>query len=132
MATSKEGVQGIMGTTMEKIREMVDTDTIIGKPVKVGEDTTILTISKVSFGFASGGSDLPIKNPKELFGGGGGAGVSIQPVAFIVVTADDVKLLQINASPTNQAFNLIPEVLDKIVKIVKKDKPKTAETTEEE
>jgi len=76
-------IQGLMGVTMEKIREMVDVKTIIGDPIVASESVTIIPISKVSYGFASGGSDLPVKsNPKDLFGGGAGAGVSIQPVAF--------------------------------------------------
>lgn len=73
---------------------MVDVETIIGDPITVGTDVTIIPISKVSYGFASGGSDLPAKVPKDLFGGGTGAGISIQPVGFLVVQNGDVRLLQ--------------------------------------
>lgn len=66
-------ISGIMGITMDKLKEMVDVNTIIGDPIKIDEKTTVIPISKVSFGFASGGSDLPAKQPKDLFGGGSGA-----------------------------------------------------------
>ncbi|GHU55191.1 hypothetical protein FACS1894132_10930 [Clostridia bacterium] len=126
MATN-ENLKNVMGVTMEKVREMIDTDSIVGKPITLAGGVTIIPISKVSYGFASGGADLPTKNPKDLFGGGGGAGVSMQPVAFLIVTGDnDVKLLQmsVNSSPTNQALNMIPDLFDKVGNMVKKDKKK--------
>ena len=109
-----------MGVTMEKIKNMVDVDTIIGTPVTLADGTTIIPVSKVSFGFGSGGSDLPAKVTKDLFGGGTGAGVSIQPVAFIVVTKGDVKLLQMsmNATTSNAVVNMVPEIFDKISNIM--------------
>lgn len=112
----KHPIEGLMGVTMEKIKNMVDVDTIIGTPVTLADGTTIIPVSKVSFGFGSGGSDLPAKVTKDLFGGGTGAGVSIQPVAFIVVTKGDVKLLQMsmNATTSNAVVNMIPEIFDKI------------------
>ena len=67
---SKTTIPNLMDVTMEKIRDMVDVETIIGDPITVGTDVTIIPISKVSYGFASGGSDLPAKVPKDLFGGG--------------------------------------------------------------
>lgn len=70
----KRPIQDLMGVTMEKMREMVDVQTIIGDPIVVSDKVTIVPVSKVSYGFASGGSDLPVKtNPKDLFGGGAGA-----------------------------------------------------------
>ena len=74
-------IQGLMNVTMEKIHQMVDSNTIIGKPIITEDGTTILPVSKVSFGFASGGTDFDGKNAanKDLFGGGSGAGVNIQP-----------------------------------------------------
>jgi sporulation protein YtfJ len=130
---ANENLKNVMGVTMEKIREMIDTDSIVGKPVTVAGGITIIPISKVSFGFASGGSDLPTKNSRDLFGGGGGAGVSMQPVAFIVITDGDVKLLQmtLNSSPTNQALNMIPDLFDKVGGMVKKDKKKDDKKEEE-
>lgn len=118
--SEKHPIEGLMGVTMEKIKNMVDVDTIIGTPVTLADGTTIIPVSKVSFGFGSGGSDLPAKVTKDLFGGGTGAGVSIQPVAFIVVTKGDVKLLQMsmNATTSNAVVNMIPEIFDKISSIM--------------
>lgn len=109
-------IEGVMGTTMQKIKEMVDVNTIIGNPITTPDGTTIIPVSKVSFGFASGGSDLPTKDPKKTFGGGGGAGITLQPIAFLVVREGDVRLLQI-ATASNTAdkiVNAVPEVIDKI------------------
>ncbi|MGI5893087.1 MAG: GerW family sporulation protein [Candidatus Merdivicinus sp.] len=109
-------IEGVMSTTMQKIKEMVDVNTIIGNPITTPDGTTIIPVSKVSFGFASGGSDLPTKDPKKTFGGGGGAGVTLQPIAFLVVHEGNVRLLQI-ATASNTAdkiVNAVPEVIDKI------------------
>lgn len=120
-------IQGLMGVTMEKIREMVDADTIVGAPITVGDDVTILPISKVTFGFASGGSDIGSKTSKELFGGGGGAGVSISPIAFLVIQNGNVRTIQLAgpASTVDRALNLVPELVDKLTELLKKDKAET-------
>ena len=76
-------INGLMGTSMEKIRELVDVNTIIGDPITSPDGTIIIPVSKVSFGFVAGGSDLPTKAPKEVFAGGSGAGITINPQAFI-------------------------------------------------
>lgn len=126
-------LQGMMGTTMEKIREMVDVNTIIGEPIQCPDGTTVIPISKVSYGFAAGGSDLPAKVDKDLFGGGSGAGISINPVGFLVISNGDVKLLQmsINASTPNAIVNLVPEVMEKIGSFLGKEKkPGEKETLE--
>ena len=121
-------ISGIMGITMDKLKEMVDVNTIIGDPIKIDEKTTVIPISKVSFGFASGGSDLPAQQPKDLFGGGSGAGVSIQPLAFLIISDGNAKLLQmsVNASTPNALVNLIPDVVEKISGMVNKDKKDSA------
>ena len=77
-------INEMMSSVMKNIREMVDVDTIVGNPITTPDGTTIIPVSKVSFGFGSGGSDLPGKDPEKKFGGGGGAGVTIQPIAFLV------------------------------------------------
>lgn len=104
-----------MGVSMENIHQMVDVNTIIGDPISKG-DTTIIPISKVSFGFASGGSDLPTQ-AAEKFAGGAGAGVTVKPVAFIVIKADgDVKLLELGgkASPVEGLLDSLPGFIEKI------------------
>lgn len=109
-------IQGLIGTAMEKIKEMVDVETIIGDPITTADGTTIIPVSKVSFGFTSGGSDLPSKSAKDLFAGGSGAGISIQPIAFLVISNGDVKLLQLSmkANSSNAIINMVPDVVDKI------------------
>lgn len=130
---SEHPIQGLMSTTMQKIREMVDVNTIIGDPITIPDGTVIIPISKVSFGFASGGSDLPTKQPKQTFGGGGGAGISIQPLAFLVVSNGNVKLLQMSSSNTaNNALNMVPEVIDKISGLFSGKKAGDSNTVTEE
>lgn len=119
---SENNIKGIMDTTMEKLHAMVDADTIIGTPLVVGE-ITLLPVSKVSFGLATGGSDFPSKNQSGLFGGGGGAGVSITPVAFIAVNGDNVRMLPIynELGTVDKAINMAPELIDKVKSLFKKD-----------
>lgn len=123
---SEHPIQGLMGTAMQSIKEMVDVNTIIGDPITTPDGTTIIPISKVSFGFASGGSDFAPKgnsnsNTNEssgnnLFGGGSGAGISITPVAFLVVNGADVRLLHVsgNATTADRVVSMLPDVIDKI------------------
>ena len=87
-------IQGLMGVTIEKIRDMVNAETIIGDPIHV-DDTTIIPVSRVTFGFASGGSDVGPSSNKQMFGGGSGAGVSVTPVAFLVVSNGNVRTVQL-------------------------------------
>ena len=123
---SDTAIKGIMDVTMDKIRAMADADTIIGKEIKLDNGIVIIPISKVSFGFASGGSDFPSKTNKELFGGGAGAGISVTPTAFIVINNNDVRLLQISkkADATDKAIDMLPALFDKITALFKKDEDK--------
>ena len=126
-------IEGLVKTAMEKIHEMIDCETVVGKPIMTADGTTIIPVSKVSFGFASGGSDLPTKSTKETFGGGSGAGITIQPLAFIAVYKGEVKLLQLtaNAAKENAIVNMVPEVIEKITDFIdKKTGKKDEETTE--
>ena len=126
-------VKDLVNTAMGKIKELSDADTIIGDPIKVDGDITIIPISKVSYGFAAGGSDLPSKTSTGLFGGGTGGGITIQPLAFIVVAHGDVKLLQLNQdkSSTGAIVNMIPEIFDKVQGMISKDKKKDTEQSVE-
>jgi len=114
-------IQGLMGTTMGKIREMVDVNTIIGDPITTPDGIVIIPVSKVGFGFAAGGSDFPSKQPKDIFGGGSGAGISIQPLAFLVVSNGEVKLLQIDNSKNtgDKMVNMAPEIIQTIADLFK-------------
>ena len=116
-------IEALVNTAMTKLREIADCQTIVGKEVVTADGITIIPISKVSFGFASGGSDLPTKC-KDTFGGGSGGGVSIQPMAFIVISNGEVKLLQMtaNADKGNAIVNMVPEVIDKVTAFLNKKK----------
>jgi len=120
-------VNKIMESTLDKMREMVDVSTIIGEPFTTG-DTTLIPVSKVSYGFTSGGTDLPSKQGNELFGGAGGGGISITPVAFIVIQDGKVRMMQINnfTSSADRAIAMIPELVDKLTELIaaKKDEEK--------
>ncbi len=113
------GLEKLVETAMQKIHELADCETVVGKPI-IADGTTIIPISKVSVGFTSGGSDLPTKGSKELFGGGTAGGVTLQPLAFITITNGEVKLLQmsVNASKENALINMIPDVVDKITDFI--------------
>lgn len=115
----KHPIEGIMGISMDKIREMVDVNTIIGEPI-TAEGTVIIPVSKVSFGFASGGSDLPAQ-AAEKFAGGAGAGVTVKPQAFIVIKSDgDVKLLELgsSSSPVESVLDAVPGLIGKIKELI--------------
>lgn len=128
--SEKSKINQMMGITIDKIREMGDVKTVIGDPILAG-DTTIIPVSKVSYGFASGGSDLPAKqNPKDLFGGGAGAGVTVQPIAFLVINKDgNVRLIQVSSSDdkVSNIIRSVPELLDKISEMIKEHKEKKSE-----
>lgn len=126
-------INGLMGVTMDKIRELVNSDTIIGEPVSLPDGTTILPVSKVTFGVATGGSDFAAKQSKELFGGGSGAGVTVAPVAFLVVKDGNVRTIQL-ADPNNsleRAITMLPELVDKLAALLKKEKPKAQAPAED-
>ena len=112
---------------MQKVREMVDANTIVGEPITTPDGITLIPVSKVSFGFASGGSDFPKKRPESdtAFGGGVGAGVKIEPVAFVIIKSDGVRLLHVSppaASTLDRIIETVPEVVDKITDFIGKDK----------
>ena len=116
-------VNKIMENTLEKMREMVDVSTIIGEPMVTGT-TTLIPVSKVSYGFTSGGTDLPSKQNAELFGGGGGGGITITPVAFIVIENGKCRMMQINnyTSSADRAIAMIPELVDKLTELTEAKK----------
>ena len=116
-------IGSLMDTTMEKIKEMIDVNTIIGEPITSPDGTLIIPVSKVSYGFAAGGSDLPTKKEnKDCFGGGGGAGVTIQPVAFLTVYQGDVRLVSVDREEgtADKLVNMIPDVLKKVKGVFKR------------
>ncbi|MGI6772291.1 MAG: GerW family sporulation protein [Acutalibacteraceae bacterium] len=117
---------GILETTIEKVRTLVNVSTIIGEPIYLNDGITVIPVSKVTYGFASGGSDFPSKNNVQLFGGGGGAGITINPVAFLIVKDGEVTLKHItsNDNAAERIINLVPEMFDKVSGLVNKGKKK--------
>lgn len=126
---SEHPIEGLMTTAMDSIRNMIDVNTIIGEPIETINNVIIIPVSKVGFGFAAGGSEFKGEaineyNKKEKeeqiqyklpFGGGSGAGVSINPVAFIVIQENNVRLLPIeHCSSTDRLLDYIPDFMDKI------------------
>lgn len=133
MSEKNKNLEGFVKVAIEKIKEMVDVETVIGKPITAPNGTVIIPVSKISVGFASGGSDLPSKNSQDLFGGGTGGGVTIQPMAFITIMPDgNVKLLQmtVNAPKENAALAMIPDIIDKVTDFMSKNKSQA--TSEED
>ncbi|MBD5080333.1 MAG: sporulation protein YtfJ [Ruminococcaceae bacterium] len=125
-----EHLEGLMSTSMEKIRELVDVNTIIGDAVTSPDGTIIIPISKVSFGFVSGGSDIPSTVTKDVFAGGSGAGITIKPQAFIVIKTDgDVKMLELGSkdSPMDSLIENVPNLVSKVKDIFEKKDDKDSE-----
>ena len=115
-------VEGLMGVSVDKIRELVDANTVIGTPISIGDGITLIPVSKVSYGFASGGSDLPSKGNSDLFGGGAGAGINITPVAFLTVKDGEINLLPVVSKPdtVDRLVSLVPDAVNKVSDLFKK------------
>lgn len=131
----KHPIEGLMDAALHNIKEMVDVNTIIGDPIVTPDGATIVPVSKVSFGFGSGGTDISFKNPvpegrQAPFGGGSMAGISISPVAFLVLDHGNVKLMHITdkVSSLDRAIELLPELMEKF----KKNKDEKAEKKPQE
>ena len=120
----------LMTTTMQKLREIADVNTIVGKPILAGE-ITIIPISKLTVGFASGGSDFTSKNQKpeddNSFGGGSGAGMNLSPVAFLIVKGGSVRLMPVAPPPgtaVDRVVEMVPDVIDKVTGFIEKQQDK--------
>lgn len=123
-------INELMSTTMDKIKTMMDANTIIGEPIQAG-DVTLIPVSKLSFGFAGGGSDFVTKNQKpgmdNTFGGGSGASAKLEPVAFLVVRGESVKLIPVAPAPAttvDRVIDTVPEVVDKVTAFIEKQQEK--------
>lgn len=127
-----QSAAGILSTTIEKVRQLVDVSTIVGEPIALSDEITVIPVSKVTYGFASGGSDFPSKNNTQLFGGGGGAGITINPVAFLILKNGEVTLKHItsNDNAAERLVNMVPDVIDKVSDVV--SKVKSGNATQEE
>lgn len=123
---SAQQLNGMIEAAIGKIKEMVDSSTVIGEPIALSNGSTAVPVCKVTVGFGSGGSDFPTKNAgTELFGGGTGAGVSVTPIAFLVSTKDGhVRILQLDTIGTtaDNIVRTVPEVIDKVSGILGRKK----------
>lgn len=137
-------IESIMETTMENLKEMIDVNTIVGDAVETSNGTVIIPISRVSFGFVAGGGEYK-EEPKLRrndrtaaenmgqeqypfpFAGGTGAGVSVNPIAFLVVGKDKVKLLPVNFNTTvDRMVELVPQIVEEIKGVIGKNKDKAS------
>ncbi len=118
-------IGNLMATTMEKIRQMVDVDTVVGSPITTPDGITIIPVSRVSYAFATGGSDFQVRE-KPGFGGGNGAGVKIMPIGFLVIKDGNVRMVNITPPAENTLDRVIekaPELMDTIQSFLKKKTP---------
>lgn len=128
---SDHPIQGLMTTAMENLKEMIDVNTIIGDPVETPDGSVILTVSKVGFGFAAGGSEFTLEDhslhdngvSKHPFGGGSGGGVSITPIAFLIVNGQGVKMVHLDESTHlyEKLLDFAPQAVDKIQQMFSKN-----------
>nr|WP_297173920.1 GerW family sporulation protein [uncultured Agathobaculum sp.] len=132
---SEHPISNLMTETMAKIKEMVDVNTIIGTPITTADGTTVIPVSKVTFGFASGGSDFAPKHGAQphaplAFGGGGGAGVTVSPVCFLIIDHDgNASILGVNAQASttvDRLVEMIPGALNKVSSFMEGYKGKVA------
>jgi len=128
---SEKNVGNMIDVSLKNLKGLADSNTVIGDPINLPNGVTIIPVSKVSFGFGSGGSDYPNKSngTQELFGGGVGGGVTVQPLAFIVTTANDVKIMELPTSSNSgdKVVNMVPGIIDKITEFITKNKKKDDE-----
>ena len=142
---SNHPIEGLMLTTMNSLKDMIDVNTIIGDPIQTPNNTVVIPISKVSFGFAAGGSEFNGETPDNYrktekdeqiqyrlpFGGGAGAGVSVNPVAFLVIQNDFVKLLPVNHNTSiEKILDYIPDLFEKASCIINKSMQNKKEQTD--
>ena len=120
----------MLENTMNKVREMVDTNAVVGEPIVTADGVTIIPVSKISVGFGGGGSDFATKSQSDAFGGGIGGGVKVTPVAFLIVKDGNVRMVPV-AIPANttadRLVEMIPETLDRITSYIESHKSDSAE-----
>ena len=131
---SEKNLEGLLNVSLENIKGLVDSNSIIGSPITTPDGATIIPVSKVSFGFASGGSDFPTTSPKDMFGGGSGGGVTISPVAFLVIKGDSVRMIQVadKDSISERIANMVPDAIDTVSSLISSKKKNAAAPVPEE
>ncbi len=119
---SENTIKNIMDSTLEKLKGMINADIITGNPIEIN-GITLIPVSKVAYGLATGGSDFATKSSSQVFGGGGGAGVTVSPIAFIVISGGNVKMLPVynELTTVEKAINMAPEIIDKAKDLFKSE-----------
>ena len=115
MANENKPLSELMETTMNKVREMVDTNSVIGEPINTPDGVTVIPISRVSFGFGTGGSDYG--KTVDKFGGAGAAGVKIEPVSFLIIKDGVTRVMPVAVpavGPVDRILDMVPEVMDRV------------------
>lgn len=125
----QQTVQELMANTLGKMRELVDSNTVIGTPITNEAGVTIVPVSKITFGFVSGGTDFANDKQKDLFGGAASSGASITPVGFLVINGTTVKFMQVAEGnrTIDRLINMMPEVIDKLEALISKKTNKEPE-----
>lgn len=132
-------IDNLMETALKNIRNLIDVNTVIGDPIQAGNETTIIPVSRVAFGFGVGGSDFSSIDKKEKepnFGGGAGGGMNISPVGFLVVSPNNVRMINVDSSntPLDKLIDYTPEAIERIISKFSKKEDKddvTVVVTEE-
>lgn len=130
-------ISDLMATTMAKVREVMDANTVVGQPIEAG-GVTVIPVCKISIGYGSGGSDFAQKNQRpenpNAFGGGAGMGVSITPISFLVIREGTVRMVSVEqpaATVADRVIDLVPGVVDKVSAMVSKKKGESEDVAPE-
>lgn len=116
----EETVDSIIDIAMNRLKEIIDVNTVVGKSIKINETTTAIPISKVSVGFVAGGGELSVRNkkklPKEPFAGGSGSGFVVTPIGFLVISGQDVKYINVEAkTPLDEVIKFSNSIVNKMI-----------------
>lgn len=127
-------VEKVLMNAIDGLKKMIDVDSVIGNPVKISDNTTVIPVSKVSMGFVSGGSSFGKTSQTDNFGGGAGGSIKISPVAFLVITDGNVRLVNVAENPdkTDKLLSKIPELIDQVTNLITKKKDKAESESEAE
>ena len=135
MSENNHPINEVLHTTMDKIREMVDANTVVGQPIVTQDGVTLIPVSRLSFGFATGGSDFgKTQNVPKNFGGGAGAGVSVFPVAFLVVKDGFTRIMPVAMPPmstVDRVIEMVPNIVDQVNGIVQSYRQKKEDPAED-
>lgn len=127
-------IQDILNTTIENLKTMTGVKSVVGDPITTPDGTVIIPVSKLSFGVGAGGSDISTKEGKTGFGGGSGAGATVNPMAFLIINNGNVRIIPIgpSSSPVDKLVDMVPEAIDKVSDFFADAREKKAAKAEQE